>query len=180
MAAACLVALLAACGRANDGADGPAATLPRGEQGRSTPTTTAPPEPATAASTATTAAARTPEQEVEQAYLRSWDVYAEAVRELDESGLADSYAGEAHGTVTDDVERYRSANTPVRVNVEHDYRVVAVSETSATVIDGYQNHSVLLDRSTGAPLEPDPNETIVDTYSLTNMDGTWKVTFIAR
>ena len=59
-----------------------------------TTTTTAPERPASTTTTAFDPA--TVEGEVEAAYLRSWDVYADAVYdlELDEQALAEVYADE--------------------------------------------------------------------------------------
>jgi hypothetical protein len=43
------------------------------------------------------------------------------------------------------------------------------------VEDNYRNHSVVLDPSTGAPAEPDPNEMIYQRQTLKRLRGTWKV-----
>jgi hypothetical protein len=128
----------------------------------------------------TTTEALTPEEEVEAAYLRSWDVYAKAVRELDPSGLEESYAGEQLQRSRDAVESYRQRNVAVRVRVEHDYRIVMAKPTLALVHDRYRNHSVLVDPQSGEPTEPDPNDVYSETYTLQEIDGTWKVTDIAR
>jgi hypothetical protein len=96
----------------------------------------------------------TVEQEVEAAYLRSWDVYAKAVRDLDPSGLEESYA-------SPQLERTRA-------------------DVEGRVKDRYRNHSVLLDPSTSEPTEADPNEMVRETYTLKEIDGQWKVVDIAR
>jgi hypothetical protein len=122
----------------------------------------------------------TVEQEVEAAYLRSWDVYAKAVRDLDPSGLEESYASPQLERTRAAVEKRKAANTPSRVKVEHDLRVVMLQASLAQVVDRYRNHSVLIDASTGTPVEPDPNSVITETYTLKEIDGRWMVTDIVR
>jgi hypothetical protein len=120
------------------------------------------------------------EQEVEAAYLRSWDVYAKAVRDLDPSGLEESYADAALELERNEVADLVAANTPVRVQVEHKYSINVVDSTHAVVFDRYRNHSVLLDAKTGHPAEPDPDNEIAQTYALRRIDGKWKVTQVER
>jgi len=124
--------------------------------------------------------ALTPEQEVEAAYLRSWDVYAKAVRELDPAGLEESYTGDALETVRREVERYAAANTPVRVAVDHRTAVQILEDGTAAVFDTYVNHSVFVDPRSGEPTEEDTAETVNETYSLRREGGRWKVASIVR
>jgi hypothetical protein len=124
--------------------------------------------------------APTVEDEVEAAYLRSWEVYAEAVLELDPSGLEESYAGTALQVERDEVARLKGANTPVRVRVDHDYSIAMTGDDKAIVTDAYVNHSVLLDPSTRTPSEPDPNKQVTDLFAMTRIGGKWKVTHIER
>lgn len=138
--------------------------------------TTAAPRP----STTSTSVALTPEQEVEAAYLRSWEVYAKAVRELDPSGLEESYTGDALETVRREVERYAAARTPVRVAVDHQVTVQILKDGSAAVFDTYVNHSVFVDPVTGEPTEEDTAQTVDEAYSLRREGGRWKVASIVR
>ena len=116
------------------------------------------------------------EAEVEAAYLRSWDVYADAVLTFDTSKLATAYSGPALEVVSADVEELRQANTPARMDVDHDYEIeVDVESGLARVIDRYKNHSVLLDGETKATIEPDPDELIEEEYLMQNTGGAWKV-----
>jgi hypothetical protein len=124
--------------------------------------------------------APTVEDEVEAAYLRSWEVYAEAVLELDPSGLEESYAGTALQTVAAEVARRRADRRPARVRVDHDLSVRVVNSTTAIVIDRYTNHSVRLDPDSLEPVEPDPNEQITESYNLTRAEERWKVSGIVR
>ena len=147
-----------------------------GEDGPSASVTTASSRPSTTSSSV----ALTPEQEVEAAYLRSWDVYAKAVRELDPAGLEAAYTAEALETVRREVERYANANTPVRVAVEHQIAVQLLDDGTAAVFDTYVNHSVFVDPATGEPTEKDTAQTVNETYSLRREGGRWKVASIVR
>ena len=155
-------------------------------------------EPASRAPSATVAAARTPtsktattvvtsttvpepaprtgvEGEVEAAYLRSWDVYADAVLRLDDSRLAEVYSGPALLIRTDEIADLARDRTPVRVALEHDYEIVVLNATNAVVLENYRNHSVLLDGSTMQPLEPDPNDIVRREYVLVEEGSGWRV-----
>jgi hypothetical protein len=153
------VILVAACAGDDDDASAPAATL------------------GTAATTTTTAL--TVEEEVEAAYLRSWEVYADAVLTFDISRLEESYADTALETVRNEVAELRAANTPVRAAVEHDIEITT-SDDGAVVLDRYVNHSVLLDPDTLEPSEPDPDNVLLFSYALKEVNGTWKVVGIDR
>ena len=123
----------------------------------------------------------TPEEEVEAAYLKSWDVYAKAVRDLDPSGLEEAYAKQSLDTVRDEVLRLADENTPIDVDVEHSELVVEFLRADAAVVfDAYVNRSVLLDGATGRPLEEPDGRTIRESYQLERLDGAWKVVFINR
>jgi hypothetical protein len=136
--------------------------------------------PTTAAHRSTTTQARTPEQEVEAAYLKSWDVYSKAVRNLDPTGLEQSYGENALGTVRAEIDRLSRAGTPVVVQVEHNVHVQVVDPMSALVRDRYSNRNYRVDRS-GKPLD-DPNDvgTYLDTYQMRKGDGEWRVVRIVR
>ena len=130
---------------------------------------------ATVATVSTTNTTLSVEQEVEAAYLRSWDVYAHAMRTFDTSKLADVYVGDALELRLDEVKDMASANTPGRMDVEHDYEIsVAPDGQTAVVLDDYLNHSVSLDAS-GKPTEEDPNEIVKREYRMRLVEGTWKV-----
>jgi hypothetical protein len=122
----------------------------------------------------------TVEQQVEAAYLRSWDVYAKAMLELDPGGLSESYAPPQLERTTGDVTARKSDGRPARIVVEHDYRVVELRSDLALVSDHYRNHSVLLDPDTRNPVEADPDQLVVEKYTLREIDGRWKVVDIER
>ena len=120
------------------------------------------------------------EEEVERAYLRSWDVYAKAVRDLDPMGLEQAYAGDALETVRAEVMRLKAAGTPIVVKIEHDLDVQLVSPDEAVVVDQYVNRNY---RTTlaGEPID-DPNKagTYVESYQLKRAGREWSVVRIVR
>jgi hypothetical protein len=113
--------------------------------------------------------------QVEQAYLRAWDVWADALLRLDPSRLPQVLTGKALELVTAQVNEQRRMNQPVRVRAEHNYRIVLVNATTASVDDHYINHNVRLDPKTLKPIEADPNEPIHRTFTMKLVDGTWKI-----
>ncbi|HEY9558466.1 MAG TPA: hypothetical protein VIR58_17135 [Acidimicrobiales bacterium] len=146
----------------------------------STTTTTVPERPASTTTTSYDPAAV--EGAVEAAYLRSWDVYAEAVYnlELDEAALAEVYAGESLEGKREEIERRISEGQAALVRVEHDYEVVLVDDHTAQVIDSFVNHQVLVDPTTKEPIEADPNEELLFNFRLELTPGGWRVTLIER
>ncbi|MFZ6002949.1 MAG: hypothetical protein ACOYXM_03365 [Actinomycetota bacterium] len=174
--AGCLVLALGVSACGGDGG-GAAPTTTDGALVTSTTSTA----PERQASTTTTAYAPTSvEGEVEAAYLRSWDVYADAVYnlELDEQKLAEVYAGDYLATVTAEIEARVQEARAALVRVEHDYSVEVVDDTTAAVVDRYRNHQVLIDPRSKQPVEPDPDEEVVDVITLTLIGGEWKVTLV--
>lgn len=118
--------------------------------------------------------------EVEAAYLRSWDLYARAVREFDPAGLEGVYADDALLVVLREVERRRAELRPARVEVEHSYRVQLLGAGRAVVFDTYLNHSVALDHASGQAVEEDPNEVLTEAFTFERRDGAWMLTSAAR
>ncbi|MEX2555568.1 MAG: hypothetical protein WEB06_08050 [Actinomycetota bacterium] len=116
--------------------------------------------------------------QAEQAYLQYWDVYAESMLKLDASRLPDVLAEDALQNHRQQVEAQRTKNQPVRIRVEHDYRITVVNENAVSIEDNYRNHSVRLDPKTMQPVEKDPNERVRTTYTLKEVNGIWKVTLI--
>lgn len=145
-----------------------------GDQGPSATLAAAP-----ATERTTTSTTLSPEAEVEAAYLKSWDVYTEAVMTFDTSKLAEVYGGRALEIVVGDVKNLRADNTPARMRVEHSYQI-EVADSIARIVDQYVNHSVLVDGSTHEPIEADPNKRVNYEYTLQETEGTWKVVDIVR
>jgi hypothetical protein len=145
-----------------------------------TTTTTVPERPASTTTTAFDPA--TVEGEVEAAYLRSWDVYADAVYtlQLDETALASVYAGEHLATKRNEIRGRIDDQRAASVHIEHDYSIDVVDESTAIVIDRYRNHQVLIDPSTREPIEDDPDELVVDAVTLRLTSGGWRVALKER
>jgi hypothetical protein len=154
------------------------AVLLAGCQGGTKPT-----QPSTAAAGPTTSAVQpttppttsSPRAELLAAYLRSWDVYADALRRLDPSRLSTAFAGDALRLARQEVADHKAQGHPSAVRVDHHPKVLLVNATDGVVQDNYQNHSVLLDPKTDAPIEKDPNETVFQRQSLKRVGGVWKV-----
>jgi len=113
--------------------------------------------------------------QVEQAYLRAWDLWADSLLRLDTSRLSDVLTGKALEFVTAQVNEQKGKNQPVRVRVEHSYRITLINALSASVDDRYINHSVRLDPDTLQPVEEDPNERVHRSFTMRLVDGTWKI-----
>ena len=168
-------ALLAAC--SNDG-DPDAASTTTLERAATTTTTTAPDR-----ATSTTTTAFDPasvEGQVEAAYLRSWDVYAEAVYnlELDEAALTASFAGEHLETKRNEIQGRIEEGRAALVRIDHDYTIQLVDSTTAVVVDTYRNHQRLIDPVTKEPIEPDPHQAVNDVVTVRLSEGVWRVTLI--
>ncbi len=115
-------------------------------------------------------------EEVEQAYLKYWEVYSEAMYTLSTSRLSEVAAGERLGQAIVEVEKLKAQGKAAKIEVEHDFFVFDVTATSAAVHDEYVNNSYAIDPQTKQPVgAPGKSESIVDTYFLERMDGIWKV-----
>jgi hypothetical protein len=176
-AAAALAVLLglAGCSGGDDDA-GPTTT----ERTTTSSTTTEPERPASTTTTAYDPAAV--EGQVEAAYLRSWDVYADAVYhlELDEQALAEVFAEDALVLRIAEVERRISEERASLVRIDHDYQVVMTDGSVGNVNDNFVNHQVLIDAETKQPTEPDPNERLLVNFKMKLIDGEWRVVLIEK
>lgn len=125
--------------------------------------------------------APSPRAEVREAYLRQWDVYSQAVMSLRTNELEEVLTGKALSVVRDEIEDLRRDGLAVRVEVEHNIRRVRIADAvTAVVVDRYLNHSVTIDADTGEPKERDPNQIVIEAYTLKKVEGVWKVSAIAR
>jgi hypothetical protein len=119
---------------------------------------------------------------VEAAYLRSWDVYADAVYnlELDDQALAEVYAEDALDLRINEIARRIDEGRASFVRVDHAYQIVPTDAATFSVIDTFVNHQVLIDADTKEPTEEDPNETLLVNFTLELVDDSWRVTFIQK
>ncbi len=171
----CVALVLGATACSDDGGT----TSPTTTEAVGTTTSTTSTVPVREASTTTTAFdPESVEGAVEAAYLRSWDVYADAVYnlELDEAALAEVFAEEHLETKRAEIERRIGDGDAALVRIEHDYTIQVTDSKTAIVIDRYRNHQVLVDPETREPIEPDPDEVVSDVITLRLTSGGWKVT----
>ena len=144
-------------------------------QGSPTPAATA---TATVAPTQTPSATATtsPEEQVSQAYLHYWDVYADALYNLDTSRLTDVMTGPRLERALNEVKQLRDQGRAVRIVVENHPVVVQIESDRAVVYDEYENRSYFIDPTTKEALNrTEGSQTIRDTVTLTRVGQTWKV-----
>jgi hypothetical protein len=147
----------------------------RGNAEGTTPSTTVSAAPSTTAAPSRTSTTLSAKAELLAAYKRSWEIYADALRRLDPGRLPTVFSGNALKAVQAEVATQKARRQPVRIEVEHDPKVLLVTATDGVVADEGINHSVVLDPATGRPAEPDPDEPFRERRSFRHLDGAWKV-----
>lgn len=145
--------------------------LALGDDDQSSGTTTTPP-------VTTSATPSDPRAQVEQAYLKGWDVWADALVNLDASVLREAFTGRALQLITAQVAEQKEKNQPVRIRAEHNYTITLIDAQTASVDDRYINHNVRLDQNTLEPIEADPDNPEHRSFTLKLVDGTWKIATI--
>ena len=149
-----------------------------GGGGQSTPSASSTPA-ATRTATPAVSPTATPsvEQEVSQAYLHYWEVYGEALYNMDTSRLSEVMTGPRLERALAEVSNLRDQNRAVKIVVDNRPVVVQVEGDQAVVLDSYENRSYLIDPVTKEPLSQpsDTAETIRDRVTLTRVGGIWKV-----
>lgn len=112
--------------------------------------------------------------QVESDYLAYWSVWTEANEKLDPSRLDEVLTGPALEQARETVEAARQRNDPVRIRVEHNYRIILVPEF-ATVDDKFVDRSIRLDPETKEPTGPESSQTTRNSYTLRKVGERWKV-----
>lgn len=135
---------------------------------------------ASATQSTTTSPSATPsiEDEVIAGYLEYWDVYSDAVFSLNDSGLEEVMTGPQLERTLEEISSLRQQNRAAKIDVEHNFVVLNLDSAAGTAVvrDEYANHSAFVDADTKELIgQPASGEIIKDTYSLTQVDGTWKV-----
>lgn len=123
---------------------------------------------------------QSPKGHVRDAYLRQWDVYAEAVRTLETAGLDEVFTGKALEVVRKEIERRRREGTPVVIKVKHNLAVKIIDASTAVVDDRYINRTTDIDPDTGEPTKRYAPDLIHELYTLKKVNGIWKVSAIFR
>lgn len=122
----------------------------------------------------------TPEEQVEAAYLRSWEVYLEALRSGQTIHLRSAYAGAALSLRLSEIQRLVDQGHAVEGTVDHNYEISFLDDATAVVIDRYTNGLTLVDGTTRQTLEPTPNDRVVRIYTLKRLEGRWLVSDVVR
>ena len=117
----------------------------------------------------------TPEQQVEAAYLHSWDILLDALGNARTDHLAQAFADRGLELATENVERLTDDGHVVEGPPEHNIRGVVVDGNNATLIDEYTNHLTLVDADSGEPIEADPDELVLRQYQFEKREGVWWV-----
>ena len=115
-------------------------------------------------------------QAVLDAYQHYWQVYSDALLNLDTSHIGDVAIGDEARRIQTEVDNVRKQNEAVRVQVEHHYLVFDVTASDAKVYDEIKNSSYTVDPTTkSAGNIPGESDVEKDTYFFTYTDGVWKV-----
>lgn len=115
--------------------------------------------------------------QVEQRYLRYWDVWKEANLELDSSILDEVMAEDALEKARRVIEQAKQNNEPVLIRVQHNYTISILTDF-VSIDDSVLDRSVRVDPQTMKPVGPERNEVVRNTYTLKKVGGQWKVTFV--
>jgi hypothetical protein len=115
-------------------------------------------------------------QMVEDAYLRYWDLYGDALSRLDTARIGEVAAGEELLRIRAEVEAFRRRDRAVRVRVDHSYAIRPHTESEAEIEDEITNRSFTVDPRTKEPtLGPDVADLERDTFLMKSQGDTWKV-----
>ena len=141
-------------------------------------------ESPTAAATRTSAPEASPtstppvEEEVSEAYLRYWEVYADAVFNLDESRLPEVMTGPQLDRTRREIDSLRQRGRAAKIVVEHNSFIAELDPVAgtATIHDEYTNRSYEVDAATKQIVgQAAPGTVLTDTYFLVKEAGAWKV-----
>jgi hypothetical protein len=141
------------------------------------PQTAAPPAVAASPPAGGASSATLLEAEVGDAYRRYWLLYSEALFTLETSRLGEVAADEELSRTEDEVHSFQARARAVRVDVDHNFILVDINDTAATLYDEITDRSFLIDPATKEPSRgPDSAHVVKDIFYLKKVDGAWKVT----
>ena len=123
-----------------------------------------------------------PEAEVLAAYADYWEVYAQALRDRDDSRLEEVMTGPRLDRAIAEIQDLRSQDYAVALVVNSRPVVVAIDGDEAMLMDAYENQSHRIDPETKIPVQPTPapGPTLRDRVTLQLVAGTWKVVETVR
>jgi hypothetical protein len=164
------------------------AAAPTTQPQRPTPAATQPPTSVASVSAPSTNATAAPTvapelvAEVSAAYLRYFQVRADALLQLDPSSLDQVAEGDALVGLQREIEQDREAGRAIRIDVVHNYTVASANNDEAQVADDYRDSSVFVDPVSREPLAgevvPDSPQNAPEVkvvYQLHRISGVWKV-----
>jgi hypothetical protein len=112
---------------------------------------------------------------ISQAYERYWQVRAEALLDLDKTHLPEAMGGDHLASTAQLIDDLRAENRAIETQVDHDYRVIDVSDSSADVFDDYLSNSFYVDPATKEAITQPSSDELKVLYRLVSFDGVWKV-----
>lgn len=166
----------------------PTASPTSSQQLTSAPTSRLGTSPVLAAATATvetapgaSATQQDPKQAVATAYLHYWDVYNQALYDLNTAPLSQVMAGQELARVQAQVQGLRADNHAVKSDIQHQFVVVNANRSTAAVQDQLVVKSFQIDFGTKQALQS-PGAGIRETVAcqLERQNGTWKVVSVVR
>lgn len=118
-----------------------------------------------------------PEQAVRAAYQRYWEVYSQAVLDLDDEAISSVASGEELRSIQEEIQSLRGRGLAARVRVTHNVLLVEVSEVTATLYDEMVNNSFFVNAETKERRVASGSGVVLrDAYSFEkSADGVWKV-----
>lgn len=121
------------------------------------------------------------EREIEDAYLRYWEVLKQAYLSLDTSSLGEVTAGAELARQEQQIRDLRSRGRAAKLEVDHRIAFANVSAERAVVYDEYLNRSLFVDAATKQelPTKEQP-ETEKISFEMRKINGTWKVVDAAQ
>lgn len=143
-------------------------------RGGNSPTATPTATVATATPTATSTPS--PEAAVLNAYTRYWQVYSQAIFDLDESHLIEVMTGPRLDRAHDEIRALMAKGQAVKIVVTNQPQIASIQGDTAVLIDMYQNGSYVIDAGTKQPITGAGTPNVLkDAVTLQRVDGTWKV-----
>lgn len=121
------------------------------------------------------------EREIEEAYLRYWDVLTQAYLNLDTSRLSEVMSGAELARQEQQIRDLKAQGRAAKLEAQHRIAFVQVSADHAVIYDEYLNRSIFVDPVTKQELptkEPPATEKI--SFEMRKINGNWKVVDGAR
>ena len=120
-------------------------------------------------------------EQVRQAYLHFWEVVAQTSLSHDPAPLSNVAGGQVLDYSTSALAHDRSVNQTWLIKLDHNIKSITVIQglggpgLGAQVDDFYEDHTVLVDPQTMHPIQPDPNRSGHQSYTLKEVTpGLWK------